>query len=208
MQLFQQEPGDGENTGDNHDQGSGEEVEFVHASIMRRRGGNSDPQLPPLPSLPQRDLCCLNRSHFLLLDPGLDLFAFGPPALADLEAGKALFASRLVPLIEPKGNGANRESQQLSNLLSREVGAGAYRHHDHLSGGSMPAQCLEKCHVSHGATSPHCANTFPRVSTRLDSPAFLADSPTEESCLPTLYGEPRQLPSGSHRLGSHSLSLW
>jgi len=107
MRLRHEDLRDGEYGGGGHDQQSEEQFEFVHPPKMRRLDGNLDLQMPRLPCLPQRDGHSLNGAHFLRLDPGLDLFAFRPPALADLEAGDALLSTRLVPFVEPDGHGAN-----------------------------------------------------------------------------------------------------
>lgn len=64
-----------------------EELEFLHAPSMSRRIENPYPQLPHLLNLPQKAFNGLNRTHFLLLDPGLNFFAFRPPALPNFKTG-------------------------------------------------------------------------------------------------------------------------
>ena len=71
---------------------------------------DSDPQMPPLLRLPQRDGGGLNGTPFLLRDPGVELFSLRAPTLADLETRDAIEASRFVPFVKPESHGANRES--------------------------------------------------------------------------------------------------
>lgn len=118
MYLGQQESCCSEEGGDHHDNHDQKQFEFFHAPIMRRVKRNSDPQLPLLLSLPQRYDNRLNRTYFLPLDPDLDLFAFGPPALADLEARNSLLPSGFMPLIEPERDGSNGKPEQLGDLFS------------------------------------------------------------------------------------------
>ena len=117
LRFQDQEFRDGEHGGYDDDEHDEQQLEFLHAPIMRRVELNSDPQVPLLPSLPQRDSDGLNGPPFLLLYPGFDLPALCAPALAYLETGDTFQASRLVPSIEPKRDRANGESKQLSNII-------------------------------------------------------------------------------------------
>jgi hypothetical protein len=70
MPLDQHKLGQVEHAGDHH-QGSEDEREFLRGSSMRLARSLSEPQLPPLLSLPQRNVGRLDRPHFLPLKSDL-----------------------------------------------------------------------------------------------------------------------------------------